>query len=67
MYPHDSMGQSLLHAGVTSLIISPTGSNIGGGYLDGKNNMYDLPGQTLLRYIKAKNKAKNGIYPDRDL
>jgi len=64
IYPRVGVSQAFLHAGVTSLIASPTGSNIGGGYLEGKNGIYDLPGQALLRYIKAKRQWKNGIYEE---
>ena len=64
VYPQGSVGQALLHAGVTSLIASPTGSNIGGGYLEPKRMMYDLPGIALLRYIKAQRQADKGNFPD---
>jgi hypothetical protein len=64
VYPQSSVGQALLHSGVTSLIASPTGSNIGGGYLEPKRGMYDFPGQSLFRYIKSKINARKGIYPD---
>ncbi len=64
VYPRAGISQALLHAGVTSLIASPTGSNIGGGYLEGKKGIYDLPGQALVRYIKSKLQWKNGIYEE---
>jgi hypothetical protein len=64
MYAKGNIGQSLLHAGVASLIASPTGSNIGGGYLEPKNTKYDFPIQTYLKYLKAKGQWKNGIFPD---
>jgi hypothetical protein len=64
VYPRTSVAQAFLHAGVTTLIASPTGSNIGGGYLEGKKGIYDLPGQTLLRYITAKQQWKKGIYEE---
>ncbi|MEM0466468.1 MAG: C25 family cysteine peptidase [Candidatus Thermoplasmatota archaeon] len=60
----ESVGQALLHAGVTSLIASPTGSNIGGGYLEPKNRMYDTPFSVLISYIKAMQNARKGMYPD---
>lgn len=63
-YPKNTLGQAFLHAGVNALIISPTGTNIGGGYLEPKKSKYDLPGQALIRYIKAKINANKGIYPD---
>jgi hypothetical protein len=64
VYPRASVSQALLHAGVTSLISSPTGSNIGGGYLEGKKGTYDLPGQALLHYLKSKRQWKNGNYEE---
>ena len=45
-------------------IRSPTGSNIGGGYLEPKKTKYDFPIQTYLKYIKAKGQWRNGIFPD---
>ncbi len=64
MYAKANIGQSLLHAGVASLIASPTGSNIGGGYLEPKKTKYDLPIQTYLKYIKAKGEWNKEIFPD---
>ncbi|HUS98734.1 MAG TPA: C25 family cysteine peptidase [Candidatus Thermoplasmatota archaeon] len=64
MYARTNIGQSLLHAGVASLIASPTGSNIGGGYLEPKKTKYDFPIQTYLKYFKAKGQWKRGIFPD---
>jgi hypothetical protein len=63
-YSRTNIGQSLIHAGVASLIAAPTGSNIGGGYLEPKNTKYDFPIQTYLKYIKAKSQWKRGIFPD---
>jgi hypothetical protein len=63
--PRTSVGQSLLHAGVTSMIASPTGSNIAGGYLEPKRMKYDLPGIPKLKHIKAKLTEWNrGDYPE---
>jgi hypothetical protein len=64
IYGRTNIGQSLLHAGVASLIASPTGSNIGGGYLEPKKTKYDFPIQTYLKYTKAKSQWKRGIFPD---
>ena len=64
MYPEGSVGQALLHAGVTSLVASSTGSNIAGGYLEPKNRMYDTHFSVWKVYLTAKRDAKNGIYPD---
>ena len=62
--PKQSVSMSLLHTGVGTLVASTTGSNIPGGYLPGKNKMYDTP----LSVWKAKRtwekNAENGIYPD---
>jgi hypothetical protein len=54
MYPKASATQTHLHAGITSMIASSTGSNIGGGYLDPKNMKYDLPVITKIKYWKNK-------------
>ncbi len=64
MTPEASVGQALLHAGVTSLIASPTGSNIAGGYIEPKNRMYDTPLSVLRTRMKANRDAKQGIYPE---
>jgi hypothetical protein len=64
LYARVNIGQSLLHAGVASLIASPTGSNIGGGYLEPKTTKYDFPIQTYLKYIRAKSQWKRGIFPE---
>lgn len=64
IYPKVNIGQSLLHSGIASLIASPTGSNIAGGYLEPKKTKYDLPLQVYLKYFKAKNQWKKGIFPD---
>jgi len=63
-YSRSNIGQSLLHAGIASLIASPTGSNIGGGYLEPKKIKYDLPLQTYLKYLKAKGQWGRGVFPD---
>jgi len=60
----NSLAQAFMHAGVNALVASPTGTNIGGGYLEPKNRMYDLPGHALLSYIKTKINEKKGIYPE---
>jgi len=64
MYPKSSLGQGFLHAGLASLIASPTGSNICGGYLEPKKHKWDTPISILRSYIKAKFNARKGIYPD---
>jgi len=64
MYPQNSLGQSFIHAGVASLIASPTGSNIEGGYLEPKKRQIDTPISVMSSYIKAKLNARKGIYPD---
>lgn len=62
MYPQASIGQAYLHAGITSLIASPTGTNIGGGYLEPKNNKYDIPITVTLKYLRAKQEWKNNKF-----
>ena len=64
LYPKLSVGQAILHSGVNALVAASTTSNIAGGYVEPKTKVYDLGGQTILSYIKAKNKAKQGIYPE---
>jgi hypothetical protein len=64
IYARTNIGQSVLHAGVASLVASPTGSNIGGGYLEPKKTKYDFPIQTYLKYIKAKGQWARGVFPD---
>ncbi len=64
MYPKNSLGQAFLHAGLASLIASPTGSNIAGGYLEPKKHKWDTPISIIRSYIKAKLNARKGIYPD---
>ncbi len=63
--PRINIGQAFLHAGINSLIASPTGTNIGGGYLEPKNRMYDVPGESYLKYLKNKyTDWKNEEYDD---
>jgi hypothetical protein len=64
MYPQNSLGQAFLHAGVASLIASPTGSNIAGGYIEPKKHKWDTPLSILRSYIRAKLDARKGNYPD---
>jgi len=54
MFPLASSAQTHLHAGLSTMVASSTGSNIGGGYLDPKNMKYDLPIITNLKYLKNK-------------
>jgi len=65
IYPQNSLGQAFLHAGLASLVASPTGSNIPGGYLEPKKKVYDTPGSVFRAYISTKLKANQGIYPDQ--
>jgi hypothetical protein len=64
MYAKNNIGQSFIHAGVAALVAAPTGSNIGGGYLEPKNMKYDFPLQTYLKYIRARGQWEKGIFPD---
>ena len=66
VYPQQGLSQAYLHAGSGTVIAATTCSNVAGGYVEPKNRRYDIPGTTLLRYIKAKrNLEKRGIYPDQ--
>ena len=64
VYPTSGVGQALIHSGVASLIASPTGSNIAGGYLEPKSRMYDNPFSVWKAQKITERNAKNGIYPD---
>ncbi|HEB37540.1 MAG TPA: hypothetical protein ENI14_02635 [Thermoplasmatales archaeon] len=63
LYPKTNIGQTLLHAGITSLIASSTESNIAGGYLEPKKGMYDTPFSVRRAYRNATSNAEKGIYP----
>lgn len=62
--PKTNIAQAFMHAGLNALISSTTGSNIGGGYLEPKNRMYDNPIVTKLKYLKQKQGWKNGEYTE---
>jgi hypothetical protein len=65
LHPTQGLHQAYIHAGCAAVVASGTCTNIAGGYIDPKPRHYDLPGETLLRYIKAKNALeKQGQYPD---
>jgi hypothetical protein len=63
-FSRSNIGQSLLHAGIASLIASPTGSNIGGGYLEPKKTKYDLPLQTYIKYLRERGQWAKGNFPE---
>jgi hypothetical protein len=65
VYPKQGISQAYLHSGCNAVIAATTCSNVPGGYLDPKNTKYDFPGQTFLRYLNAKQDAKNGNYPEQ--
>jgi len=65
IYPETSLGQAFLHAGLASLIASPTGSNIPGGYLEPKRMQIDLPSTVFRAYLRSKLQARQGVYPDK--
>jgi len=66
VYPQQGLSQAYVHAGCGTVIASTTCSNIAGGYVEPKTRQYDIPGTTLLRYLKAKRDLeKRGIYPDQ--
>jgi len=62
-YPKTCISQAYLHAGMNSIIVSPTPSNVPGGYLEPYR-----PDSTILGgipgYIKAVLDARKGIYPE---
>ena len=64
LYPKNSLAQAFLHSGVTSMVASPTGSNIPGGYLEPKKRQMDTPFTVFRAYFKNKQNVKKGIYPD---
>ncbi len=65
MYPQQGASQSFLHAGCAAVVASTTTSNVPGGYIEPKQTKYDFPGQSLYRYMQAKQDARKGIYPDQ--
>jgi len=64
VYPKQGISQAYIHSGCNAVIAASTSSNVPGGYLEGKSTKYDFPGQTMLRYIQAKNNLNKGIYPE---
>jgi len=62
-YPETCISQAYLHAGMNALIVSPTPTNVPGGYLDPYR-----PDSTMLGvipgYIKTALDARKGIYPE---
>ena len=64
VYPEQNVVMAHVHAGVGTIIASTTGSNIPGGYLPGKNKMYDTPLSVWLARREWENNAEKGIYPD---
>ena len=64
VYPTQSLGQAFLHSGLVSLVASPTGSNIAGGYLEPKKRQSDTPFSVFFAYLKSKMNARKGIYPE---
>ncbi len=62
--PRVNVGQAFMHAGLNTLVASSTGSNIGGGYLEPKNAMYDNPISTKLKYLRQSKGWENGVYTE---
>ena len=62
--PQANVGQAILQAGPAAMISSTSGSNIPGGYLPGKNFLFDTAIGTQLRYNEWERKAEQDIYPD---
>jgi hypothetical protein len=66
VYPQQGLSQAYVHAGCGAVVAAPTCSNIAGGYIEPKNRHYDIPGTTLIRYIRAKRDLqKRGVYPEQ--
>ena len=64
VYPEANIGQSFIHSGVNALVASTTGSNIPGGYLEGKGYMFDTKIGTEARLRQAQRDAEKGIFPE---
>ncbi|MEF8879161.1 MAG: C25 family cysteine peptidase [Candidatus Thermoplasmatota archaeon] len=64
VHPYQSVSMALLHSGVGNLVASTTGSNIPGGYLPGKDKMYDTRFSVWKARQEWEKKAEQGIYPD---
>lgn len=62
-YPKTCISQAYLHAGMNSIIVSPTPTNVPGGYLDPYRPDSTILG-TIPGYIKAVLNARKGIYPE---
>ena len=62
-YPETCIGQAYLHAGMNSLLVSPTPTNCPGGYLEPYRPYSTMLG-TIPGYVKAALNARKGIYPD---
>lgn len=62
--PQANVGQGVLHAGVAAMVSSTSGSNIPGGYLPGKNFMFDTWLGTRIRYNQWEKNTEQGLYPD---
>jgi hypothetical protein len=66
VYPQQGLSQAYVHAGCGTVIAATTCSNVAGGYVEPKRRQYDIPGTTLIRYLKAKRDLeKRGIYPEQ--
>ena len=64
VYPERNPVQNFLRSGCNAMYTATTYSNIAGGYNEPKNSMYDIPGQTLYRYIRTALDVKSGKYPE---
>ena len=63
LYPQRAISQAYLHAGMNSLIVSPTPTNVPGGYLEPYRPDSTVFG-TSPGYINAVLDARKGIYPE---
>ena len=63
-HPKTIVSPTFVHAGLNTLVAASITSNVGGGYLEPKNKMYDSFFSNLRAYITNRLNAKKGEYPD---
>ena len=63
-HPKTIVSPTFVHAGLNTLIAASITSNVGGGYLEPKNRMYDSFLSSMRAYIKNKMNTRKGQYPD---
>ncbi len=62
-HPGTCISQAFLHAGMNAIIVSPTPTNVAGGYLEPYRPSSTALG-TIPGFISTSLKARNGIYPE---